>query len=207
MLLNGLTFGFILITNSLFSAAFVLHLRSQENVLDRLCSHHRLLAVSTSNPISCTLLARNALSRSVQVGGLIAAVALQAQITKAVDTELASLIMTESGLQYKDIKVGDGSSPIAGDTVRVHYTGWLEGFDSEKKFDSSYDRRSPLAFKVGVRQVIAGWDEGLLTNMKVGGKRELVIPPSLGYGARGVGGFIPPNATLYFRIELIGVGR
>lgn len=115
-------------------------------------------------------------------------------------------ITTSSGLKYRDIKAGDGASPQPGDTVRVMYTGWLDDFDSEKKFDSSYDRRSPLVFKVGVRQVIAGWDEGLLTNMKVGGKRELIIPASLGYGARGAGGVIPPNATLYFRIELVGIG-
>lgn len=113
--------------------------------------------------------------------------------------------LTESGLKYKDLKVGEGASPSPGDTVKVHYTGWLEDFDSEKKFDSSYDRRSPLVFKVGVRQVIAGWDEGLLTNLKVGGKRNLVIPANLGYGSRGAGGVIPPNATLYFTVELVGV--
>eukprot|EP01038_Epipyxis_sp_PR26KG_P005467 gene5467-7570_t len=114
--------------------------------------------------------------------------------------------VTESGLKYKDIKVGDGAIPLPGDTVRVHYTGWLDGFRSEKKFDSSYDRRSPLVFKVGVRQVIAGWDEALLTNMKVGGKRDIEIPSVLGYGTRGAGGVIPPNATLYFTIELVGIG-
>jgi len=113
--------------------------------------------------------------------------------------------VTESGLKYKDLKEGEGASPSPGDTVKVHYTGWLEDFDSEKKFDSSYDRRSPLVFKVGVRQVIAGWDEGLLTNLKVGGKRNLVIPANLGYGSRGAGGVIPPNATLYFTVELVGI--
>lgn len=113
---------------------------------------------------------------------------------------------TESGLKYRDTKVGSGEIPIPGDTVRVHYTGWLDDFESEKKFDSSYDRRSPLVFKVGVKQVIAGWDEALLTNMKVGGKREIIIPASLGYGQRGAGGVIPPNATLYFKIELVGIG-
>eukprot|EP01035_Chromulina_nebulosa_P019057 gene19057-24879_t len=103
---------------------------------------------------------------------------------------------TESGLKYTDIKIGEGASPIPGDTVRVHYTGWLDGFESEKKFDSSYDRRSPLVFKVGVRQVIAGWDEALLTNMKVGTKRNVIIPPELGYGSRGAGGVIPPDIYL-----------
>lgn len=115
-------------------------------------------------------------------------------------------ITTESGLQYRDIVEGTGDKPVPGDMVRVHYTGWLDGFDSPKKFDSSYDRRSPLGFKVGTRMVIAGWDEGILTNLKVGGKRELIIPASLGYGVRGAGGVIPPNATLYFRIELVGLG-
>lgn len=116
-------------------------------------------------------------------------------------------ITTESGLKYRDTLVGDGDVPSPGDTVRVHYTGWLSDFESEKKFDSSYDRRSPLVFKVGVKQVIAGWDEGLLTNLKVGGKRELIIPAQLGYGSRGAGGIIPPDATLYFKIELVGIGN
>lgn len=104
-------------------------------------------------------------------------------------------ITTDSGLQYIDLVEGTGASPVPGDTVRVHYTGWLEGFNSDKKFDSSYDRRSPLVFKVGVRQVISGWDEALLTNLKVGGKRNVIIPSQLGYGSRGAGGVIPPDAT------------
>lgn len=114
-------------------------------------------------------------------------------------------ITTESGLKYRDTKVGDGALPKPGDTVKVHYTGWLDGFESEKKFDSSYDRRSPLQFKVGTRQVISGWDEALLTDMKVGTKRQVIIPPELGYWSRGAGGVIPPGATLYFNMELVGV--
>jgi len=117
----------------------------------------------------------------------------------------SKFIKTSSGLEYLDTKLGEGASPLPGDTVKVHYTGWLEDFESEKKFDSSYDRRSPLSFKVGARQVIAGWDEALLTNMKVGGKRAIIIPSELGYGSRGAGGVIPPNATLFFKIELVGV--
>lgn len=117
-----------------------------------------------------------------------------------------NFVKTESGLQYRDLKEGEGASPVPGDTVRVHYTGWLDDFESEKKFDSSYDRRTPLTFKAGVRQVIAGWDEALLTNMKVGTRRQVIIPPELGYGARGAGGVIPPNATLYFTMELVGIG-
>lgn len=118
-----------------------------------------------------------------------------------------SFIETESGLKYRDITVGAGESPIPGSTVRVNYTGWLDDFNSEKKFDSSYDRRKPLVFKVGVRQVIAGWDEALLSNMKVGTKRDVIIPAALGYGSRGAGGVIPPNAVLYFRMELVGIGN
>lgn len=121
-------------------------------------------------------------------------------------TDPSKFKTTDSGLKYYDIKEGDGNFPKPGDTVRVHYTGWLDNFESEKKFDSSYDRRSPLVFPVGQKRVIAGWDEGILTGLKVGGKRNLIIPPELGYGARGAGGVIPPSATLYFTIELVGIG-
>ena len=109
---------------------------------------------------------------------------------------------TDSGLQYIDIKEGDGATPKPGQTCVVHYTGWLWQDDSKgKKFDSSVDRGKPLEFAVGQEEVIAGWDEGVAT-MKVGGKRQLLIPPDLGYGARGFPGAIPPNATLFFEVEL-----
>lgn len=108
---------------------------------------------------------------------------------------------TASGLKYTDEKVGEGVTPKSGQTVTVHYTGTLT---DGKKFDSSKDRNQPFVFVVGVGQVIKGWDEGILT-MKVGGKRKLVIPPELGYGSRGAGGVIPPNATLLFDVELIDV--
>ncbi|SFV17668.1 peptidylprolyl isomerase [Methylobacterium sp. 174MFSha1.1] len=116
-----------------------------------------------------------------------------------------SFVTAPSGLQYKDTVAGTGPQPKAGQTVNVHYTGWLYQ-DGKKgaKFDSSLDRGQPLSFAVGTGQVIKGWDEGLST-MKVGGKRTLVIPPELGYGARGAGGVIPPNATLLFDVELLGV--
>ena len=113
------------------------------------------------------------------------------------------LTTTASGLGYVDLVAGTGPQPKTGDSVRVHYTGWLE---NGKKFDSSHDRREPLVFAVGRGQVIQGWDEGV-GSMKVGGKRKLVIPATLGYGSQGAGGVIPPNATLIFEVELLGIGR
>ena len=112
---------------------------------------------------------------------------------------------TETGLQITDTTVGTGASPKTGQTCVMHYTGWLyEDGKKGKKFDSSVDRGSPFEFPIGVKRVIAGWDEGVAT-MKVGGKRTLIIPPQLGYGARGAGGVIPPNATLIFDVELLGI--
>jgi FKBP-type peptidyl-prolyl cis-trans isomerase len=99
------------------------------------------------------------------------------------------------------MKVGEGATPAVGQRVKVHYTGWLT---DGKKFDSSVDRGQPFGFVLGRGMVIKGWDEGLST-MKIGGKRKLFIPPELGYGARGAGGVIPPNATLVFEVELLGV--
>ncbi len=108
---------------------------------------------------------------------------------------------TASGLQYDDLATGDGTAAKAGDTVDVHYTGWLT---DGTKFDSSLDRRSPFSFKLGAGRVIKGWDEGV-AGMKVGGKRKLHIPAKLGYGAQGAGGAIPPNAELIFEVELLAI--
>jgi len=109
--------------------------------------------------------------------------------------------VTASGLTYVDHMIGGGETAVAGKSVTVHYTGWLE---NGTKFDSSVDRGQPFVFPLGAGRVIKGWDEGV-QGMKIGGKRKLTIPSSLGYGARGVGGVIPPNATLIFDVELLGV--
>jgi FKBP-type peptidyl-prolyl cis-trans isomerase FkpA len=108
---------------------------------------------------------------------------------------------SESGLIIEDLKVGDGAQAKAGDTVSVHYTGWLT---DGAKFDSSIDRKKPFEFVLGMGSVIQGWDEGV-TGMKEGGKRKLTIPPDLAYGAEGIGGVIPPNATLVFEVELLEI--
>ena len=110
-------------------------------------------------------------------------------------------ITTASGLVYEELAVGSGAEAVPGKPVTVHYTGWLT---NGTKFDSSKDRRDPFVFTLGKGQVIKGWDEGV-QGMKVGGKRKLTIPPGLGYGARGAGGAIPPNATLIFDVELLGI--
>ena len=107
--------------------------------------------------------------------------------------------MTDSGLKFEDTTVGGGAVASTGQTVSVHYTGWLE---NGTKFDSSKDRNDPFEFKLGAGQVIRGWDEGV-AGMKVGGVRRLTIPPQLGYGDRGAGGVIPPKATLLFEVELL----
>lgn len=115
----------------------------------------------------------------------------------------AAVVKTPSGLSYVDIVAGNGPSPTPGKQVKVHYTGWLE---NGTKFDSSVDRSEPFVFPIGAGQVIPGWDEGVMT-MKVGGKRKLIVPPQLGYGAAGAGGVIPPNATLIFEVELLDVQK
>ncbi len=112
-----------------------------------------------------------------------------------------SQVTTASGLQYEILQAGSGAEAQAGQQVSVHYTGWLT---NGSKFDSSLDRNQPFRFALGKRQVIGGWDEGV-AGMKVGEKRKLTIPPQLGYGAAGAGGVIPPNATLIFEVELLGL--
>lgn len=122
--------------------------------------------------------------------------------TEKSSTNTEKFVTTDSGLKYVELKESDGATPTTGQTVVVHYTGTLE---DGTKFDSSRDRNSPFQFRIGVGQVIKGWDEGVGT-MKVGSRRKLIIPPELGYGPRGAGGVIPPNATLIFDVELLRIG-
>jgi peptidylprolyl isomerase len=136
-----------------------------------------------------------------------ATIALVPSFNPAMAQAQGKAVTTASGLQVIDTTAGTGASPKTGETCVMHYTGWLY-VNGQKgaKFDSSVDRGQPFEFPIGVGRVIKGWDEGVST-MKVGGKRTLIIPPELGYGARGAGGVIPPNATLIFDVELISIKR
>ena len=143
----------------------------------------------------------------IRLAGAALALAILAVSTPVGRSDAADNQVTEmpDGLKYTDTKTGDGATAKAGNKVSVHYTGWLSDNGVKgKKFDSSVDRGQPFQFTLGAKQVIAGWDEGV-AGMKVGGKRTLNIPPELGYGARGAGGTIPPNATLIFDVELLQV--
>ena len=136
---------------------------------------------------------------------LAAALAASITTTASIAQTAGTTMTTPTGLQITDNKVGTGATPKTGQICVMHYTGWLyQNGAKGQKFDSSVDRGQPFEFPIGVRRVIAGWDEGVAT-MKVGGKRTLIIPPELGYGARGAGGVIPPNATLIFEVELLDV--
>ncbi|HTT80339.1 MAG TPA: FKBP-type peptidyl-prolyl cis-trans isomerase [Stellaceae bacterium] len=140
-----------------------------------------------------------AAAAALAVLSLAAPAAATAQTAKGTVTEMTD------GLKYTDATVGSGAEATPGHQVTVNYTGWLdEGGRKGKKFDSSFDHGQPFSFTLGAHQVIPGWDEGV-AGMKVGGKRTLIIPPALGYGARGAGGVIPPNATLIFDVELLKV--
>lgn len=122
----------------------------------------------------------------------------------SVSVGMAEMMTTDSGLRYEDHKIGSGAAATPGVQVQVHYTGWLDAKGEKgQKFDSSLDRGRPFAFPLGAGRVIKGWDEGV-AGMKVGGTRTLYIPSKLGYGARGAGGAIPPNADLIFDVEMLG---
>jgi peptidylprolyl isomerase len=149
------------------------------------------------------------LPRVRTLAAIVVTIALTGTVAVGTSTssraQAAKTMTTASGLQIADSKVGTGATPKPGQTCVMHYTGWLyENGAKGKKFDSSVDRGEPFEFPIGQKRVIAGWDEGVAT-MKVGGKRTLIIPPALGYGARGAGGVIPPNATLIFEVELLDV--
>jgi len=145
------------------------------------------------------------MSRLSRRAVLASAATLSLTLSIPTMSDAAPTTTTSSGLQYTDTKVGTGVTPKRGQTAVVHYTGWLYNDGAKgKKFDSSVDRGEPFSFPVGMGRVIKGWDEGV-ASMKVGGKRTLIIRPDLGYGARGAGGVIPPNATLIFDVELLDV--
>lgn len=145
------------------------------------------------------------ISRAAAVAALSLVVSVAVTPTTPAAAQDQGAPVADSGLKITDTVVGTGATPKTGQTCVMHYTGWLyEDGAKGQKFDSSVDRGQPFEFSIGTGQVIKGWDEGVAT-MKVGGKRTLVIPASLGYGARGAGGVIPPNATLIFDVELLGV--
>jgi peptidylprolyl isomerase len=146
-----------------------------------------------------------AMARVFMAGVFMAGVFAAGTPTTAAAQEVGKAVTTPSGLQITDTTIGTGATPRPGQICVMHYTGWLyQNGAKGRKFDSSLDRGQPFEFPIGAHRVIAGWDEGVAT-MKVGGKRTLVIPPELAYGARGAGGVIPPNATLIFDVELLDV--
>src|SRR5450755_1554892 len=148
---------------------------------------------------------RHNMFRNLPIAVAVAGVLFIAMPPGVLAQTAGKTMTTPSGLQITDSKVGTGATPKPGQICIMHYTGWLyQNGAKGKKFDSSLDRGQPFEFPLGQHQVIAGWDEGV-ASMKVGGKRTLIIPPELGYGARGAGGVIPPNATLIFDVELLDV--
>mmetsp|Transcript_14646 Transcript_14646/g.40707 ORF Transcript_14646/g.40707 Transcript_14646/m.40707 type:complete len:218 (+) Transcript_14646:155-808(+) len=141
---------------------------------------------------------------AVAAGSILNTPVAKADGAVAAEAGVDGFITSESGLKYKVTKEGTGAIPAAGQTVKAHYTGWLDDFDSIRKFDSSRDRNRPFTFAVGKGQVIRGWDE-TFSEMRIGERRQIIIPPRLGYGDRGAGGVIPGGATLYFDVELLGI--
>lgn len=160
--------------------------------------------MSSSNSNKKNTVDRRGFVSSTVATGIAAGAGAATKPAFAEEDQYADFTTTESGLKYKITKEGDGAIPTSGQQVKAHYTGWLDGFDSIRKFDSSRDRGRPFTFKVGAGQVIRGWDEAFLS-MKVGERRQIILPPRLGYGDRGAGGIIPGGATLYFDVELLAI--
>jgi FKBP-type peptidyl-prolyl cis-trans isomerase len=154
------------------------------------------MSVSAPNQPSTRVDRRSFVGSAAAIGAAAATGGLSAKPALA-DDDFSDFETTESGMKYKITKEGDGALPLAGQTVKTQYTGWLDGFDSIRKFDSSRDRGRPFSFKVGAGQVIRGWDEAFLS-MKVGERRQIILPSRLAYGERGAGGIIPGGAILYF---------
>jgi peptidylprolyl isomerase len=173
-----------------------------ERQLIQLSGEQSLMSINTTKARSVSLLM---LAGALAFSLIMTAGSGAANPGQADESKSKKWTKTKSGLQYLDDKEGTGESPKNGRVCVMHYTGWLWENDAKgKKFDSSVDRGQPFEFTIGVGEVIKGWDEGVAT-MKVGGKRQLLIPPDLGYGRRGAGRVIPPNATLLFEVELLGV--
>lgn len=174
----------------------------------RASASHQIVRCSASSPESETRL--SFLHKSVvRVAAAAAAVSFGSPLIVLADDEeevkVGEEVTSDSGLKYVVTKAGTGAKPNPGDFVKAHYTGWLNGFGEDGVvFDSSRDRGKPFSFRVGKGQVIKAWDEALL-NMKIGERRRITVPPELGYGSRGAGNVIPPNSTLYFDVELLGV--
>jgi FKBP-type peptidyl-prolyl cis-trans isomerase FkpA len=165
------------------------------------------LGVSLCVGTATLICAFNAMSAEGTAADATANTSASASVPPPARTNADGLVTTDSGLQYLDLSMGKGTIAQAGDTVSVHYTGWLQNADGSlgKKFDSSRDRRQPLTFRLGQHMVIKGWDEGV-QGMRVGGQRRLIVPSELGYGSRGAGGGkIPPDSTLIFEVALINV--
>jgi peptidylprolyl isomerase len=189
----------------------LLYRKYQSNRTMKLCILSLLAVLGTAAAFSITTPPSASSTESVDrrsfirfSAGAAAATATAGLALPAFAAEDQDFITTESGLQYKITKEGTGAVPIQGANIKAHYTGWLDGFDSDKKFDSSRDRGRAFSFKVGAGQVIRGWDEAF-SAMAVGERRQIIIPPRLGYGDRGAGGVIPGGATLYFDVELLAI--
>lgn len=197
-----ISLGIVIACGSLLILSSLFNVGSGQNAI---ASELRQDTSTITKEVTSTKAASDTSGRKAEVlevssGNMSSLIALSDKENDRMNLENA--VTTPSGLKYIVVSEGNGATPATGQTVTVHYTGTLE---NGEKFDSSRDRNSPFSFKIGVGQVIKGWDEGV-GDMKVGERRTLIIPPDLGYGERGAGGVIPPNATLIFDVELLKIG-